>query len=284
MPKSPVKLLLVEDNPDQTELTLRAFQKKAPAIQITTVTNGQAALDALVRSHFDAMILDYSLPRMNGLEVLDQIQERRYAVPVIMVTGQGDERIAVEAMKKGAYDYILKTRNYQDILPRLVQKVVEKHQLKNRLEEATLRAHRLYEVSLAVTKEQKINVMVQSLVEGVRQLMQSEGALFLLIDPERVEVRSVIASGIELDERVFPCPVSAVGLLGLAFTKRRPVTIETPEQHPLWKATPSQRPLLRNLLAVPMVWQGKVEGILAAVNKQAESSFSPEDSDPLSSC
>ncbi|HUK55887.1 MAG TPA: diguanylate cyclase [Nitrospiria bacterium] len=282
MPGETVHLLLVEDNPDQAELTRTVFEKQAPSVRITTVANGQAALDALAGSPFNAMILDYSLPRMNGLEVLDRIQERRYTVPVIMVTGQGDETVAVEAMKKGAYDYILKTKNYQEILPRLVQKVVEKRQLKNRLDEATLRARRLYEVSLAVTKERKIDVLVQSLVEGVRQLLQTEGALLLLIDPERNEIRSAIASGIELDRCSFPCPAASLGLWTLARTERRPVMIETPEQHPLWKATPALRPSMRNLLAVPMVRQGIVEGILAAVNTQGASAFSPEDMDPLS--
>lgn len=277
-----VNLLLVEDNPDQTELTLRVFQKKEPAVQITAVADGLAALEMLSRSHFDAMILDYSLPRMHGLEVLGRIQERGYTVPVIMVTGQGDETIAVEAMKKGAYDYIIKTRNYQEMLPQLVQKVAEKHRLQSRLEQATLRARRLYEVSLAVTKERKIGVLAETLVQSARQLMQTEGAVLFLIDTESTEISSVMAAGIELDPRLFLGPVASIGLFGLAYTEGRAVTIETPEEHPLWKATPTHRPLLRHLLTVPMVWQGKVGGILGVVNKQDEAVFSPEDSDTLS--
>ena len=108
MANKPVKILLVEDNVDQRELTLRAFQKENPDIRITPVETGPACLAALGEGSFDAVILDYSLPMMNGIEVLSEIQTKGYTVSVIMVTGRGDEKIAVEAMKRGACDYIIK--------------------------------------------------------------------------------------------------------------------------------------------------------------------------------
>lgn len=111
MANKPVKILLVEDNVDQRELTLRAFQKKNPDIRITPVETGPACLAALGEGRFDAVILDYSLPMMNGIEVLSEIQTKGYTVSVIMVTGRGDEKIAVEAMKRGACDYIIKRQN-----------------------------------------------------------------------------------------------------------------------------------------------------------------------------
>ena len=123
--KDPVKILLVEDNVDQRELTLRAFRKKDPGLQVTAVENGPACLEMLRQGHFDAIILDYSLPMMNGIEVLSQIQAKGCPLPVIMVTGQGDEKIAVEAMKRGAYDYIIKSQNDHQALPSVTLKVID---------------------------------------------------------------------------------------------------------------------------------------------------------------
>ena len=282
MTKVPVQLLLVEDNSDQREIIIRAFRKKDPAIRITTTENGPACLEMLGRGHFDAIILDYSLPMLDGLEVMGQIQQQGYTVPVIMVTGQGDEQVAVEAMKRGAYDYIIKTRNYQETLPIVVQKVIEKNQLRKRLDEASLRTHRLYEISLSVTKKRRVEVLIGTLVEGARQLIQAEAALLLLIDPERAEVHQVSSSGFQIDPAALQGPVSSTGFFGLAYTQQQPVVIETPDQHPLWRTTPTHQPVLRQILAVPLPRQEWVGGVLVVANKQDTGPFVTEDIDTLS--
>ena len=66
---------------------------------------------------------------MNGLAVFEHIMERGYDMPVIMVTGQGDESIAVEAMKKGAFDYVVKAGDYRAILPSVIYKAVGQHEM-----------------------------------------------------------------------------------------------------------------------------------------------------------
>ena len=112
---APMHILLVEDNEDQRELTVEALMDKFPEARITETDNGSSALEILDHeSNFDAIILDYSLPGHNGLEVLFEINKRASKTPVVMVTGQGDESIAVEAMKNGAQDYIIKIRNYHE--------------------------------------------------------------------------------------------------------------------------------------------------------------------------
>lgn len=95
-------LLLVEDNPDQVEMVKYRFLKQNPPPKITVVTSGQACLESLSKDQFSAVLLDYSLPGMTGLQVLEEILHRKHDVPVIMVTGRGDETLAVEAMKKVA--------------------------------------------------------------------------------------------------------------------------------------------------------------------------------------
>jgi PAS domain S-box-containing protein len=75
------------------------------------------------------VLLDYSLPKMNGLEVLDRIREQDFHVPVVMATGQGDERIVVQAMNAGAIDYVMKTSGYFATLPTILNKVLKQHEL-----------------------------------------------------------------------------------------------------------------------------------------------------------
>jgi DNA-binding NtrC family response regulator len=103
----PIRLLPVEDNVDQLLLTQRVFKRFDPEIQVVPVKNGQQCLDRLAREDFSVVVLDYSLPQIDGMEVLRRIRKSKYDVPIIMVTGQGDEKVAVEAMKNGTYDYLV---------------------------------------------------------------------------------------------------------------------------------------------------------------------------------
>ncbi|MFC1552738.1 response regulator, partial [Candidatus Latescibacterota bacterium] len=102
-----IKILLVEDDPDDQELITRALKDNYGDIRC--VMTGEECLEELKAEYYDVVLLDYSLPRQNGLEVLKQIIDLGITAPVIMITGQGDESIAAESIKIGAYDYVTKS-------------------------------------------------------------------------------------------------------------------------------------------------------------------------------
>ncbi len=111
----------------------------------------EEGLAHLQNAPVDALVLDYSLPKMSGLEVLQEIKKRHSGLPVIMVTGQGDERIAVEAMRHGVYDYLVKTKDFLDLLPRVVTRAIEERQLSSRLEQSEQRYFALFDkASIAI--------------------------------------------------------------------------------------------------------------------------------------
>ena len=88
-----------------------------------------------MKERFDVVILDYKLPDFSGIEILSRLRKQGGKIPVIIVTGQGDEKIAVEAMKCGAADYIVKEENYLTSLPKTIASVIDKHQLQMKLKE-----------------------------------------------------------------------------------------------------------------------------------------------------
>jgi signal transduction histidine kinase len=123
------RVLLVEDDRDQAELVRRTLARQDPSFEVSVVGDGPACLEALGRERPSVVLLDFSLPKMDGLQVLAEIQKRAAPVPVIMVTGQGDERVAVEAVKAGAFDYVIKTPGYLTTLPTVISKVLKQHEL-----------------------------------------------------------------------------------------------------------------------------------------------------------
>lgn len=282
MARKTVRILLVEDNPDQRELTTHAFEQTDVTAILTGVDSGMEALEKLTQHRFDAIILDYSLPKMNGVEVLSQIRERGCMTPVVMVTGQGDEGIAVEAMKRGAYDYIMKSSQYLETLPMVVFKAIEQYRTKTHLEEASSRARRLYETCLTVTTQLRVDALMENLVKGGQKLLQTQGAVLVLCDPISERILAWKAYGLEIGSSAFGGSISEIGLLGSAFLEGSPVVVDEPEQQVQWAKTPTHRPPIRQLLSVPIVRQGQIGGVLTVVNRQEEGSFEQADVDALS--
>ncbi|HXN06643.1 MAG TPA: response regulator, partial [Nitrospiria bacterium] len=170
-----MRILLAEDNQDQRDLILRSFKSQMPEAFIDVIREGRSIAGKISETRYDILILDFSLPLMNGLEVLAALQEAKNIVPVIMVTGQGDEKIAVEAMKNGASDYIIKSGRYYDNLPMIVEKTIVQFHLKLKAEKSSLKLKVLHEISLSMTRERNEEALGDLIVSGAVTLMETEG-------------------------------------------------------------------------------------------------------------
>ena len=121
-----LEILLVEDNPHDAELTIRALKKRHLANHLVHVSDGQAALDFLFGSgayegrdvhHLPKVVLlDLKLPKLNGIEVLRQLRtdERTKVVPVVVLTSSHEDRDVIESYKLGANSYIVKPVDFEN--------------------------------------------------------------------------------------------------------------------------------------------------------------------------
>jgi PAS domain S-box-containing protein len=116
----PESILLVDDNPDDRLLVLRELNREFPQLRVIEVFNLDSLNRELETEAFDLVITDYELQWANGIEVLQRIKERDRNTPVVMFTNSGSQEIAVEAMKSGLDDYVLKSPRH---LIRLTQAV-----------------------------------------------------------------------------------------------------------------------------------------------------------------
>ena len=140
-----MRVLLVDDNPDDRAVVARGLASQHPGLEVVEVADAAALTVALARPP-DLVITDYQLRFTDGLTLLRQIQSISPDVPVIMYTGTGSEPVAVEGMRAGLYDYVLKR---QGELPRLltaVGRAFETTRHRKAAEDAEGRYRRLYDL------------------------------------------------------------------------------------------------------------------------------------------
>ena len=107
--QEPISVLLVDDEETFAQILAEQLQEEY-GFQTMFVTGGREAIDALknARRGFDVVLLDYKMPEVTGLNVLQWMHEQKNETPVVLLTAAGSETVAVEAMKLGAYDYLRK--------------------------------------------------------------------------------------------------------------------------------------------------------------------------------
>lgn len=140
-----IKVLLIDDNPSDRALALREIKKLFPEVESSEIGDQPGLEGVLAQPDFDIVITDYQLRWTNGLKVLHAIKEVMPYCPVIMFTGTGSEEIAVEAMKAGLDDYVIKSPHHYVRLASAVRNVWEKVQQQQALQEAKTLYRRLFE-------------------------------------------------------------------------------------------------------------------------------------------
>ncbi len=119
-------ILLIEDNPDDAKIITRYLTKSRELYRIEHASSGEEGLEKAMNKYFDVILLDYKLPDMNGIEIMEESKKRNIHIPIIMLTGADDRKIAVEAMKLGAADYIVKSLDSYKKLPSVIKQIINK--------------------------------------------------------------------------------------------------------------------------------------------------------------
>ena len=100
------KILIVDDDEGLVHFLKRFFARQE--YEVKSCGSGREAIDLVSREAFDLILMDYKMPGMNGLDTLSEIRRLQVKTPIIVMTAYGTMDTAIEAMKLGAYDYILK--------------------------------------------------------------------------------------------------------------------------------------------------------------------------------
>jgi signal transduction histidine kinase len=130
--KKKIGILLVEDDETDAESLQRSLKKADFPVRITHCFTPSEAISKTESQPniFDIIITDYSMPEMNGLEFCKKLISKKLPIPKVLLTGAGSEHLAVEALKVGVDDYLIKDINsvYLKLLPAVISDVIEKHE------------------------------------------------------------------------------------------------------------------------------------------------------------
>jgi len=125
----PYQIIYIDDNPYDIELIGHAIDKSEIAFELRIAKTKDEFFDLLELYTPDLVLTDFNISGFTGLKVIEAVKEKNENIPIIVVTGTGTEEIAIEAMKMGVSDYVIKTVSHIARLPQTIQSAIDKQKL-----------------------------------------------------------------------------------------------------------------------------------------------------------
>lgn len=192
------RILVIEDDSGIAALETELIEDHG--FEVVHAADGKSGLAELARSSPDLLLLDYSLPDMTGIELLERLQAGGQRLPpFIVTTGAGDEYVAVDLMQRGAENYLIKDHRFLDILPRAIDRALRNIEMERLLAEAEKKlrlAARVLEgtaEAVMVTNEQHVIIDVNPAFEAITGRSKSDvlGSTPLILLPGHAQDANV---------------------------------------------------------------------------------------------
>jgi CheY-like chemotaxis protein len=168
-----LSVLLIEDNAEFAKLVSLYLQKDAEArIVVTWKPDGETGMEAIKDDDsFDVILMDYFLPGETGFEVTRKLNAKGVHIPIVFLTANREFDLVLEVMKLGVEDYLVKEEILSPVLPKTLLNVLERRDLKKRLEEIEISEKRLQAIQeLVVSVTAELDAPVMRLRERVESL------------------------------------------------------------------------------------------------------------------
>jgi signal transduction histidine kinase len=149
-----IRVVLVEDNPGDANLIKEYLTHDTRArFEIQIMTRLDDALEKISKDHVDIVLVDLGLPDSQGIATFEKMQERFPSIPIVVMSGLSDEAVAMEAMRKGAQDYLMKGEVDRKILLRVLQYAIERKKIDRLKDEFVSSVSHEIRTPIAIVKE-----------------------------------------------------------------------------------------------------------------------------------
>lgn len=173
----PTRILYVDDSAFDRDLVRDALEKEHGGFVLTEAASPDEFEALLATGTFDLVLSDFHILGFSGLQVMEAVRAKDPRLPVIIVTGTGSEEIAVEAMKQGAADYVLKTPRHIQRLPQAIYATLERKRLQD---EHDFALQMLYE------REERFRSIIENSSDGI--FLLNEAATVLYASPAATSI------------------------------------------------------------------------------------------------
>ena len=222
-------LLIVDDCAEDREV-YREYLSSDPhnTYEFCEAALAEVALDLFLNQQFDVVLLDFYMPDMTGLEFLGQLKQRQHKLqsPIIMLTGQGNEELAVQAMKHGVQDYLGKQQLQPEILQRTVRSVIQQSHLHVALHKTREQQRLIATTALRIRQSLDLGQILDTAVAEVQQLLECDHvAVYQCSGQETPKIKA------ELGRRRYPSADLTPGPDGVTHGYRElsvPILINSP--------------------------------------------------------
>lgn len=281
------KILIVDDREDNLQF-LTEYVLASEGYSHIIAKDGTSALQKALTERPDLIIMDIRMPGMTGLEVLEQLNERKANIPVILMTFHGSEETAVQAFRLGAKDYVIKPFE-MDEMHRAINRALTETRLrqeKEELSEVLLRSNQqltqrirelnaLFGIGKSVTSLLELEKVLNRIVEAAVYITGAEEGTLLLVDENSGELYLRAARNVgDKYARGFRLKVED-SLAGQVVKTGKPVVAQVDDTDEGLKIKTGY--LVRSLLNVPLKAADKVIGVLSVDNRISTRLFSTND-------
>jgi response regulator RpfG family c-di-GMP phosphodiesterase len=240
---------------------------------VHTVEDGAEAIKELRRRSYNLVISDLKMPNMTGLELIQKIAEESIPVLTVIMTGFGTVETAIEAMKKGAYDYILKPFKVEEVV-HIVQRGLDRQRLQHeniRLKDALS----IYKISEAIAGSLAVETVLDLVLDATLDAVDADVVSLLLADPKRegrfVERMRKVAP--RADPNVEAPALNLDEVLPI-FQEDRPLLVHGSRSFRFLAEPPDLNRRLVSFCSIPLKLTGRIIGMLNAYSYTRGSKFS----------
>ena len=286
-----LRILLVDDEPNIRE-ALREYLSSINNHHVVCASSGPEALALFKPGDFDCAFLDLKMPEMTGVELLSRLKEQDTTLPVVIMTGFPSLDAAIDTMRQGASDFLIKPFNLSEIkvtVERVVreqrllkenlrladslrhQRRIEKlnHELQRRIKEQ----HVIHKISESIDRLHTSEEIYQGMASLAARFLEAEKAAVLLLDRSSGQLLTIAAHGFEGVELGYPAATFGQGPIGKVAAEGQPM---------IGKASGDQQldgslPMRDAYLVMPIQIREEIFGVLVVGDKSGGLPFGGED-------
>ncbi|WP_243374690.1 EAL domain-containing protein [Geotalea sp. SG265] len=206
-----IKILLIEDNPlDSALIEEMLAEREAAHFSVTPVGRLAHGIKALAEGSFHVVLLDLGLPDSQGLDTLARIQEKNAETPVILLTGLDDEGMGLEAVEKGAQDYLVKGQFNAGMLTRSIRYAIHRKKAEETIRKAKELSEAINQINELMDLSLDFQIIMERIMEKAAYAIKADSAVIYQLEHEQWKIisawglpQTIVGETYGLEEMVF---------------------------------------------------------------------------------